>query len=291
MTVLVIGATGDVGRHVVSGLVSHGASVRALARGSASFPSEVEVVRGDLTDPASLRPALSGVRSVFLLWPGFDATGASDVVDLLAGEPRHVVYLSAINVRDDSSDNGVWGQVEGLLERSGLAWTFLRAGGFATNTLMWAEQIRAEGVVRWPYGQAARSLIHERDIADVAVRALLEPGHVGAKYVLTGPESLTQAEQVRIIGSVVGTSARWEDMDLAAARSLLGDFADQALPYWSSLVTAPEPVTRTVAEVTGHPARTFTQWVREHVEDFRPLSTAEVADPEASAPPRALPQG
>lgn len=189
-------------------------------------------------------------------------------------------------VQDDLEPqaNGVWGQVEDLIKRSGLEWTFLRASGFATNTLGWADQIRVEGVVRWPYGDAARSLIHERDIAAVAVRALTEDRHTGATYVLTGPEAVTQAEQVRIIGEVVGLPVHWEELAPEVARQQLvaamGDlaFADSSLEYWARLRTEPEPVTRTVEEVTGTPARTFAEWARDHADDFRRLATAEVAE-------------
>jgi uncharacterized protein YbjT (DUF2867 family) len=182
-----------------------------------------------------------------------------------------------MSVRDDREPraNGVWGEVEHAIEQSGLAWTFLRAGGFATNTLGWADQIRDEGVVRWPYGRAARSLIHERDIAAVAVRALTEDGHVGAKYVLTGPEAVTQAEQVRIIGEVIGRAVGWEELSPETARQQLlaawGDpgFVDGALGYWATLVSEPERVTRTVEEVTGVRARTFQEWAIDHADDFR----------------------
>lgn len=116
---------------------------------------------------------------MFLLWPFLAAEGASAVVNVIAGHARRVVYVSAMSVDDerDPEAGGVWGQLEHLIERSGLGWTFLRAGRFATNTLGWADSIRAEGVVRWPYGEAARSLIHERDIADVAALALTDDRH------------------------------------------------------------------------------------------------------------------
>jgi uncharacterized protein YbjT (DUF2867 family) len=274
--ILVTGATGNVGRHVVSQLLATGATVRALARNPTGAPQGVEVVRGDLTDPDTMHKALDGVESVFLLWPLMTAEAAPAVVDVVAKHARHVVYLSAMSVRDDREPraNGFWGEIEHAIVQSGLAWTFLRAGGFAVNTLEWADQIRGEGVVRWPYGGAARSLIHERDIAAVAVRALTEDRHIGAKYVLTGPEAVTQAEQVRIIGDVIGRPLRWEELPPEEARRQLiaawGDpgFVDGALGYWATLVSEPEPVTRTVEEVTGAPAHTFREWAIDHAGDF-----------------------
>ncbi len=286
--IMVTGATGNIGRHVVSGLSATNRQVRALVRdpSSAALPDGVEAVHGDLTDPDSLKPALDGVRSVFLLWPFLTAEGASAVVDAIAQHAEHVVYLSATAVRDDRppEENGVWGQIEHLIGRSGLQWTFLRAGGLATNTLGWAEQIRTEGVVRWPYGAAGRSLIHETDVAAVAVRALTEPTHAGAKYVLTGPATITQADQVRTIGEVIGRPVRWEEADPEVARQQMlmifddPDFAAGSLAYWAALVDTPEPVTSTVEEIIGVPARTFRQWALDHAADFGTPSAEAVAE-------------
>jgi uncharacterized protein YbjT (DUF2867 family) len=289
--ILVTGATGNVGRHVVSGLVAEGAAVRAVTRDpdSAHLPDGAEIVRADLSAAGALDGHLDGVGAVFLVWPFFTAGVAPALLDVIGRHARHVVYLSAMSVHDDREPqhNGIWGEIEQMVQRSGSAWTFLRASGFATNTLAWADQIRAEGVVRWPYGGAARSLVHERDIAAVAVRALTEAGHYGAKYVLTGPEAVTQADQVRIIGEMTGQPVRWEELSPTVARhqltAALGDagFADRALGYWATLVTEPELVTRTVQEVTGSPARTFREWATDHAGDFR--RTAETASPRVSS--------
>ncbi|MGW0802550.1 NmrA family NAD(P)-binding protein [Nonomuraea sp. NPDC002799] len=277
--ILVTGATGNVGRHLVSLLIERGLSPRALARDPrrAGLPDGVEVVAGDLTDPGSLDAALEGVDSVFLLWPFFAADGAQAVVDTIGKHVRHVVYLSAFSVQDDRepADNGVWGEVEHLVRSTGVSWTFLRAGGFATNTLSWAEEIRGTGVVRAPYADAARSLIHEADIAAVAARALTENGHAGRRYVLTGPAAVTQAEQVRIIGEAIGRSLRFDEQPPEEAREQMiaawGNpaFVDQALGHWAGITDEPEPVTSTVHELLGRPARTFGEWARDHAADFR----------------------
>jgi uncharacterized protein YbjT (DUF2867 family) len=291
--ILVTGATGTVGRQVVTQLSERGAPVRAVTRdpASAGLPTRVEVVRGDLADPASLGPHLAGVDSVFLVWPFTSpelAAGlGSRVVAVLARHASRIVYLSAQAAA--GQPDSFWATVERLVEASGAAWTFLRPTGFAANTLMWADQIRSQGVVRWPYGAAARSLIHERDLAAVAVRALTEDRHAGQRYLLTGPESITQAEQARVIGEVTGRAVRWEELVPEAARRQLlaawGDpgFVDSALATWARLVTRPEPVTRTVEEITGVAARTFRQWADDHISDFRSPSTAEVADRYVSA--------
>ncbi|MEV0594364.1 SDR family oxidoreductase [Nonomuraea cavernae] len=276
--ILLTGATGNVGKHVADQLADAGLDVRALVRdpSRATLPAGVEAIRGDLTVPDTLGPALKDVETVFLVWPGFSAETAAAVVKTIAGRARRIVYLSA-DVADlqEGEQSTIFHQdVERLIRHSGLTWTFLRPCGFATNTLGWADQIR-QGVVRWPYGEASRSLIHEKDIAAVAAHVLTSAGHGGAAYVLSGPERLTQAEQVRVIGEVVGREVRWEDLPPEVAREELlaawGDatFVDGALRGWASFVTEPEKVTGTVRTLLGRPALTFRQWAEDHAADFR----------------------
>jgi uncharacterized protein YbjT (DUF2867 family) len=293
--IMVTGATGNVGRHVVSYLKDAGAAVRALTRdpGSAGLPDGVEVVGGDLSAPASLTVGLDGVEAVFLVWPFLTAEAAPRFLRVVAEHARRIVYLSSMSVRDDLRQqtdpiSAFHFDIERLIERSGLEWTFVRPSGFATNTLMWASQIRADGVVRWPYGGARRSLIHERDIAAVAARALTGDGHAGKKYIVTGPDALTQVEQVRTIGETIGRRLRYEESSpkaarqrlltawgvprvvapLLPARSSVRRMADGALEAWAKLVDEPEPVTHTVREVTGERARTFREWTIDHAGDF-----------------------
>ena len=221
-TVLVIGATGRVGRHVVAGLLEHGAHVNALVRHplTAMLPGEVSVVQGELERPHTVATAAEGADAAFLLWPGFSAVGASGVVSELARHVSHVVYLSAARLQRDDEGviEGVWADVERLIEGSGVAWTFVRAGGFAANTLGWARQIRAGDELSIPYPRAARSLVHERDIAEVAVRALVDPGLRDKAFAVTGPEVLTQLEQVRAIGDAIGRPLRVREQPSDIAR-------------------------------------------------------------------------
>jgi uncharacterized protein YbjT (DUF2867 family) len=275
--ILVTGATGTVGRQVVSELLRTDADVRALTRHpeTADLPGGVDVAGGDLSDPATLDAAVKGVDALFLVWPFTTTESAHTVLDAVARQAGRIVYVSSAGGQRPDPVGMFYADMERLIEQSGLEWTFLRPSGFASNTLMWAEQIRRSGVVRWPYGEAARSLIHESDIAAVGVRAITGSGHAGAKYVLTGPALVTQAEQVHTIGEAIGRSVRWEEVpresirdDLAAA---FGDpsFADGALDAWARFVEEPELVTHTVEDVTGAPARTFRQWATDHADDFR----------------------
>ncbi|WP_410785903.1 NAD(P)H-binding protein [Kribbella sp. C-35] len=275
-TILVTGATGRVGRHVVDGLRAAGVTVRALVRTPdlAGFPPDVELIKGDLYDPTAVRRAAADVDAAFLLWPSFSADGAADVVAEL---PRRVVYLSSLS----APSGGVWADVEELLRDKD--WTFVRPGGFAVNAQGWAGEFRTGDVVRVASPEAGRSLIHERDIAAVAVLALLNDQHIGQIYDLTGPEVLTQAEQIRTIGRAIGKEMRVEALSDAEARQAMLDLgadpilAESSVAYWASLVDNPEPVTTTVTELTGRPALTFAEWAAEHADEFRVLSAAEVA--------------
>jgi uncharacterized protein YbjT (DUF2867 family) len=279
-TILVTGATGNVGRHVVSLLLHSGAAVRALTRNpdSAGLPGGVDVVRGDLSAPDALDSCLHGVDAVFLLWPGLTTDFASAVLNVISKHARRIVFLSSLGVRDDLEQqpdpiNAFHADIEHVIEQSGLEWTFLRPGGFATNTLWWAPQIRADGVVRWVYGACARASIHERDIAAVAVRTLINDGYGAMKYLLTGPQALTQVEQVHIIGEVLGRPLHFEEISPEVMRSqmltrLPPAIVDGALQYWARLVTEPELVSPTVEEITGAPPRSFRDWVIDHTGDF-----------------------
>jgi uncharacterized protein YbjT (DUF2867 family) len=279
--ILVTGATGNVGRQLVSQLMGHGAAVRALARDPyrAGLPGGVEVVCGDLSDPATLDACLDGVDTVFLVWLFRIAKAAPAVLNVVNRHARRIVYLSAVGVPDDGEVHPhpivqFHADLERLIGKSGLEWTFLRSHIFATNALWWAPQIRAEGVVHEPYGAAAWPAIHERDIAAVAVRVLTSDGHGGRTYCLTGPQLLTQVEQVNTIGEVIGRALRFEEISPEAARQkMLGagwlpSVADGLLNAYARMMTHPEPVTTTVEEITGTPARTFREWVIDHVDDF-----------------------
>ncbi|GAA3241666.1 zinc-binding dehydrogenase [Nonomuraea helvata] len=252
--VLVTGATGTVGRLVAAQLGDTGVEVRPFSRAG-----------GDLSDPGSL--PLDGVESAFLVWPFATADGARAVIDAIARRARRVVYLSSAAVRDHERE------IERLIEESGVEWTFLRPHAFAANALRWAAQVRS-GVVRGSYGRAAMPVVDERDIAAVAVRALLDDGHHGAVHELTGPESITQADQVRIISEIMKFPVRWEEVpahhtrEELLARGWPPQAVDGVLRAQADLVAHPAPLTATVEEVTKTPPRTFATWVAEHAAEF-----------------------
>ena len=275
--IVVIGGTGRVGRQVVAQLAERGLPVRVVSRGfTAPVLPAADTARADLADPASLEPALRGAEAVFLLWPftspEVTAGLAPKVAEIAARHVSRVVYLSAQPAAEQPGS--FWALVERAIEDSGAGLTFLRPAGFAANTLMWADQIRSGDVVRWPFAAAARALIDERDIAAVAVRALTEDGHAGARYVLSGPEVLTQAEQLAAIGQAIGRNLSWEDMPRQAAQAALaaawGDkaFAETALDAWEWFIDHPETVTSAVQDITGSPARSFADWASANAAAF-----------------------
>ncbi len=281
--ILVIGGTGHIGRAVVTQLTAAGADVRAMVRDPdmAELPPETEVLRGDLTLPDTLDESLHGIEAVFLVWTAPPAA-AGPAVERIAKHARRIVYLSAplktphplFQASLPNPGSTLHEEIERLIQRSGVEWTFLRPGMLASNALnWWAPQIRSGGVVRWPCLAAPTAPIDERDVASVAARALLENGHAGAEYVLTGPQSLTQFEQVSTIGRAIGRSLRIDEMSPDEARSEWAatwpaPVVNMLLTSWSAAMGQPAYVTNSVAEVTANPARTFFDWASDHAQAF-----------------------
>lgn len=273
--ILVTGASGNVGGQVLAQLHEDGIHARGMSRA----PAGPWMVAGDLADPRSLEECLRGMDAAFLMWPFHTAEPMPALVKMLKKHVSRVVLLSSGAVLDhlapEAHDNHVGrshAEVERLLRESGLAWTVLRPSTFAANALWWADQIRAGDTVAGPYGQVRMAMLHEADIAAVAVRALTEEGHDGRCYRLTGPQVLTQVEQVRVIGEALGRPLRWQELTREEARRrLLADdsfpdsFVDVLLDGYAKMLDEPPiELTDTVERVTGSPARTFRQWVLDH---------------------------
>ena len=281
--ILVIGGTGNVGRHVVDQLLASGARFRVMTRNpdAVSLPPQAGVVRGDLTVPETLDRCLESIDTVFLAWvaPPAAAPGA---LERIAAHARRIVFLTAPLktphpfFQQPNPSRHLAERVEQLIETLGLTWTFVRAGMFAGNARhFWGPHIRSGDVVRWPYLDAPTAPTDERDVAAVSVRALTEDGHASADYVVTGPESLTQAEQVHTIGRAIGRSLRVEEISPEEARSellpVLGSpvVVNMLLNAWHAALGQPAFVTSTCADVTGVPARTFFEWATDHAAEFQ----------------------
>jgi len=246
---------------------------------AAGLPPQIEVMHGDLTLPDTLDRCLQDVDAVFLVWTA-SAAAVVPALERITTRARRIVFLSAPLktphplFQQPNPLRAMVERIEQLLVSSGREWTFLRPAMFAANALgWWAPQIRVGDVVRWPYADFPTAPIHERDIAAVAVRALRESGHAGTEYVLTGPRSLTYAEQVSAIGRVIGRPLRLEEISPDEwRRERIGrwpeSFLDMLLGAWSAAAGHPAWVTSTVAEITGLPARTFAEWAADHAGRF-----------------------
>lgn len=280
MTILVTGATGTVGRSLVRQLVAAGHPVRALTRDAsrANLPAGVEVCQGDLGQPHTLGEALAGVDRMHLV--AVDGHGllgtTAEVLDLArrAGV-RRVTHLghNDPSKADDDPVESPHRAAHRAVEQSGLEWTHLFPGEFMANTWEWAPSIKDEGVVRAPFGQWHSSMIHEADIAAMAMVALLEEGHAGRTYIPTGPEPVKRVDAVRMIGEALGRELRFIELTPEQARDHWAAIYPTEVIEWFLEIGAyldfVPPVQPDVALVTGRPGRTFAQWARDHVDDFR----------------------
>lgn len=281
-SVLVIGATGRIGGHVVAELLRRGLSVRALTRNAtdARMPAEVHVVVGDLAEPASLDVALRGIDAVFMVWTAPISAAASAIDRITAAAPSRVVFLGAPHrtphpfFQQPNPMRVMHVELERLLAASGLTTTILRPGMLASNSIdWWGQQIRQGDIVRWPYAAVETAPIDERDLAGVAAHVLTDARHDGCDYVLTGPESLSQAAQVDAIGNAIGRALRFEELSPDEFRRTIASgwppaIVDMLLDAWGAAVDLPAYVASTVAELTGAPARTFAQWAADNVGAF-----------------------
>ncbi|MFM9369999.1 NAD(P)H-binding protein [Streptomyces sp. Da 82-17] len=274
--IVVTGGTGNVGRALTVRLAEAGEAVRAVSRRpeKAGLPEKAEVVRPDADD------LFAGASKLFL---HLQAVPGDELPALLgraeAAGVRHVVMLSSGIVGapgdvDESHPIHVWhAQAEQAVRDSGLAWTFLRPNAFAVNALQWAGQIRAGDSVRGPFAGALSAPIHEDDIAAVAERALLDPGHEGAAHRLTGPGATSNAEQVAAIGRALGRELTFVEVSAREAEETLfpgmpRDMVRAVLKSTAEHGFAPPEVTDTVERVTGRPARAFAEWAEDHRADF-----------------------
>jgi len=267
VTILVTGATGNVGRLVVDELVQAGASgVRALTvdPARAALPEGVEVVKGYVGRPQSLDAVFDGIDTVYLA-PVPAVAREVAVLARDAGVQRFVTLTGGPGTE--------WHGIEADVEASGLPCTHLEPGEFMANATIFAGQIRTTGRVLGTYPTAANAPIALEDIAAVAARALLDDSHAGRTYDLTGPESLTHPQIVHEIGRALGRDVPFVEVPREEAEAVLadamGEYAGWYLDGRAELVGNPQVPTRAVADVLGRPATTFAQWADAHVDEFR----------------------
>ena len=271
MTILITGATGTVGRHLVSQLAAAGHRVRALTRdpAKARFAPEVEVVAGDLTDVATLREAFAGVTAAHLI-----TFGGDDGEDLANGDAL-VALAADAGVRRVSVLSG-WAptSVERALRAGPIGWTLVAAVEFMSGTLEWAPEVRASGTVS-SLATFPSAVVHEADIAAVAAVALTEDGHAGKTYTVTGPKALTPQERTGILAAAIGRELTYVNLTVDQERERMRSFGYplEYIEFGVALATNPPKsagvVRNTVEAVTGRPARTFAAWAEANGEHFR----------------------
>lgn len=240
MTILVTGATGRVGRHVVEQLVQRGAPVRVLTRdpSKVAFPPEVDVAKGDLLDLGAMRSALQGVRTLFLLnaVTGDEFTQAIVTLNLAreAGIER-VVYLSVIhadrfvNVPHFAVKYGA----ERMLEQMGIGATILRPSYFIDNELMIKDVVLQHGVYPMPIGNKGVAMVDARDIAEVAALELIRRHEAPTALPLevidvVGPDTLTGEGIAAIWSDALGRPVAYGGDDPSGFEQNLGTF----MPAW-----------------------------------------------------------
>jgi uncharacterized protein YbjT (DUF2867 family) len=252
----------------VEELLAAGAPVRALTRTPqrAGLPDGVDIVQGDLTRPETLPAALAGVEAAFLVLP-YAMETASLLAAAQAAGVRRLVFLSSGAVvpgaeRQPDVIARYHRDVERAIEASGIEWTFLRLLFPAINSLTFATQLQGGDVIRAPYTEASFSAVHEKDVAQAAARILTGGGHAGRAYDLTGPEPLTQAQQIRVLGETLGRPLTVEDLDPQPVLEQMSQFLDPEFltalfALMAAAVGKPAPVNDLIEQITGHPARTY----------------------------------
>ncbi|GAA2143402.1 NAD(P)H-binding protein [Glycomyces algeriensis] len=276
--IIVIGATGPVGRSAITLLNEAGHDVAAVTRdpGAARFPEGVRVIGADPSAPGSLDAYWEGVDGVLLSPRAAGAEAANLLKSAAAQGVRRVAVISSATVAHPAGEPRFaegFKAAERAAEDSGLAWTHLRCTDFATNTLAWAPQVPS-GSVRGAYANAASSTIHERDIAAVAVKTLTEIGHEGRSYVITGPESLTQTRKAQLLGEALGRDLAYVELPpeqvraAMLAQGLPAEIPARLLGSLADFAREAGPHTDTVERLLGRPALTYREWAVEHAAAF-----------------------
>jgi uncharacterized protein YbjT (DUF2867 family) len=296
--VLVTGATGNVGSRVILELLERGVPVRALVRdqGKASemLGDGVELTVGDFGDPESLLRALEGVESVFLACANqprqveYETRVIDAARDMGAGR---IVKLSALGTERGSSV-AFWdwhARIEAHLRASGIPSVVLRPSFSMANLLASAEAVQYTGKLFAPAGDARISMIHPRDVGAAAAVALVEDGHEGETYTLTGPEAITFEGVAKYLSEAVGREIEYLNVPDEAARQSM---TEQGLPEFvaAQIVTvfgvlrqgAQARPTGTVQDLTGHDPRALADFARENAHWFAPPAIQQEVREKAS---------
>ncbi|MFH9740491.1 NAD(P)H-binding protein [Streptomyces roseolus] len=279
--IVVTGATGNIGRPLVAALAEAGEEVVAVSRNArpAGLPDGVRVVQASLGDFAGMKPVLEGADAFFILLAGEQNGPGEPAAELLdiakgAGVKRVVLVSSQLaGTRSDTPSHNRLREFEAAVRESGLEYTILQPGGFASNAFAWAESVRTSRQVFHPFGDIALPVVDPADIADVAVVALREDGHNGRTYVLTGPEAVGPRRQVAMLSEVLGEEVTYVELTREQATEVMSRFMPPAVVKGTlDVLGEPLPVEQEVSldvqKVLGRPARSFGDWVARAVPAF-----------------------
>lgn len=285
MKVLVTGATGNVGPHVVRELISRGAYVRALvrdpARANARLHYAAERATGDFTDPSSLTQALQGVDAAFILTPNspHQFEHEQNVIDAVAAAGvRRVVKFSSIGAEPGAPLEfwDVQGRLQEHVRRAIPSATIVRSN-FHMSALLWAaEPVKAAGQIFAPAAGAHVAMVDPRDVAEATAVLLTSGAHEGESLTFSGPQAITYDQIAEALTRVAEKPVAFIPVpDDAAYAGMIGS----GMPEWlaGNLVTlfrllrggAGSEVTDAFERVVGRAPRTFADWATDHASAFR----------------------
>lgn len=274
--ILITGATGTVGSHLLPLLIQHGASFRAVAHSQGGRSKieglGVEAIDGDFDRPASLERAMEGCEQLFLLSPTHQQLSTREKAAIDAARRArvsHVVKLSTVGADRESPCDLLTrhADVEAHLMASGLDYTILRPACFMQVHLLPVHTVKANGAWYGMTGGGAHGYIDAEDIASVAAVVLTTPGHEGKIYELSGPRTITLPEAAAELSEVLGLTVSYVDLPAEDFRSSL---IGAGLPEWlvDGIVSLYQLVreghlaalTHFVDELTGRPPRTYREF-------------------------------
>lgn len=276
--IAVVGATGNVGRSLVKMLEEERREVVAISRRGGEDTSHVRHAVADLAKPTGLRGVLRGAQAVFLMVAGSgEGLDARAIVgEASAAGARRIVLLSSIGTRSRPAaiSHEPLRVFEAEVRRSGLAWTILQPGGFASNALAWVPGVRAERRVAAPFGDVAIPVVDPEDIAAVASAALRDDRHAGKVYELTGPDRITPREQAEAIAAAIDEPLTFVELTRTQAAEAWRAFMPPVVVETTlDAIGTPNELERRISPdiqtVLGRPAQPFAAWAKRHAAVYR----------------------
>ncbi len=285
LTILITGATGNVGRELTRELSAQNIPFRAMIRSGKKSTEGLamegaDIVIGDFNDSQSIADALEGVERAFLLTNSSEQAELQQCVFVdmakLAGV-KHIVKLSQWAADQHSPVRFLryHAAVEQKIRESGIAYTFLRPNLFMQGLLAFRETILGQGKFFAAAGDAKITAIDIRDIASVAAAALTGQGHEGRTYDLTGPEALTHQEMAEKLSEALGRQIQFVDVP---PKAMMGALLEIGLPRWQAEGLIEDyahyrrgeasSVASGVQDATGMPARSFDDFARDYAPGF-----------------------